>query len=160
MRRSHLLLMLGWVATSAGCRAQGGIAGRPSAQAGKARYENLCIGCHGADGAGTEHAPKLSDNGDLRGRSIERIHGTIAAGFPAAGMPPFGSLPSPQLDELAAYVASLNVPASEAAVVGDAAAGKQYYWGEGKCSTCHMAHGMGSSTGPDLSDVGSRLSAP
>jgi PQQ-dependent dehydrogenase (methanol/ethanol family) len=160
MRRYYLLLMLVWVATSAVCRAQVLVGAKLSPQAGKARYENLCIGCHNADGAGTEHAPKLSDNGDLRGRSIERIHGTIAAGFPASGMPPFGSLPSQQLDELAAYIASLNVPASEAAVAGDAAAGKQFYWGEGKCSSCHMAHGMGSSTGPDLSDVGSRLSAP
>ena len=131
-----------------------------SAQAGKARYENLCIGCHGQDGAGTEHAPRLADNTDLRGRSIDRIHGTIAAGFPASGMPPFGSLPSQQLDELAAYVSSLNVPASQAAVPGDVAAGKQYYWSEGKCATCHMVHGIGSSAGPDLSDVGSRLSAP
>ena len=91
---------------------------------------------------------------------MERIHGTIAAGFPAAGMPPFGGLPSQQLDELAAYVASLNVPASEAGMTGDVAAGKQFYWGEGKCGTCHMVHGIGSPTGPDLSDVGSRLSAP
>lgn len=131
-----------------------------SVAAGRARYENLCIGCHGQDGAGTEHAPKLSDNADLRGKPLDRIHGIIAAGFPAAGMPPFSGLPAKQVDELAAYVLSLNQSASEAEGSGDVAAGKAYFQGEGRCASCHMVHGMGSSTGPDLSDVGSRLSVP
>ena len=131
---------------------------QPSVSAGKHRYESLCIGCHGESGIGTEHAPALADNPDLR-RGVDRIRGVIAAGFPASGMPPFGGLPEPQLDELAAYIHSLNLPASESNSAGDVAAGKQYYWNEGQCSRCHMVHGMGSSTGPDLSDVGSHLSA-
>jgi len=130
-----------------------------SVKAGKARYDSLCAGCHGTDGAGTEHAPPLADNSDLRGRSIDRIHGTIAAGFPASGMPPFGSLPSEQLDDLAAYVRWLNLAASESVGPGDVAEGRRYFWIDGKCGTCHMVHGMGSSIGPDLSDVGTRLSA-
>ncbi|MCU1320132.1 MAG: Pyrrolo-quinoline quinone [Edaphobacter sp.] len=131
----------------------------PEVKNGKARYDSLCVGCHGADGVGTEHAPRLADNPDLRGRPKDRIHGTIAAGFPASGMPPFGSLPAEDLDALSAYVHWLNLPASQSTVLGDAAAGKQYFWNAGKCSTCHMVHGMGSSTGPDLSDIGARLSA-
>lgn len=132
----------------------------PSAASGKAKYNNLCIGCHGTDGSGTEHAPKLADNPDLRGKDIARIHSIIAAGFPAQGMPPFASMPSAEIDDLAAYVRSLNVTASESASSGNAEAGKQFYWNDGKCSTCHMVRGMGSATGPDLSDVGSRMSAP
>jgi PQQ-dependent dehydrogenase (methanol/ethanol family) len=130
-----------------------------SIKAGKARYDNVCAGCHGVEGIGTEHAPRLADNPDLRGRSVERIQGAIAAGFPASGMPPFGSLPTQQLTELARYVRSLNLPASQSVTVGDTAVGKLYFWTDGKCSSCHMVHGIGSSAGPDLSDVGSRLSA-
>ncbi|MEO6804380.1 MAG: PQQ-binding-like beta-propeller repeat protein [Granulicella sp.] len=126
---------------------------------GSASYGKLCVGCHGVDGAGTEQAPHLANNPDLRGRSIERIHGTIAAGFPASGMPPFGNLPAAQIDELAAYVRSLNLPAAESASAGDAGVGKEYFWNEGKCSGCHMVMGKGSSVGPDLSDAGARLSA-
>lgn len=126
---------------------------------GKARYLNLCVGCHGTNGVGTEHAPPLADNPDLWSRPLDRIRGTIAAGFPASGMPPFGSLPAGELDELATYVRWLNLSASESVTVGDVAAGKQYFWSEGKCASCHMVHGMGSASGPDLSDVGARLSA-
>ena len=143
------------------CTAQTSVAiSAGAAGSGKARYESLCIGCHGQNGTGTEHAPRLADNPDLRGKAIERIHETIAAGFPASGMPPFASLGKQPLDELAAYVRSLNVSASESATAGDAAGGRAYFWGDGKCSACHMVHGMGSPTGPDLSDVGTRLSSP
>jgi PQQ-dependent dehydrogenase (methanol/ethanol family) len=127
---------------------------------GKARYESLCVGCHGADGTGTEHAPRLADDPGLRGRPVERIHGIIAAGFPASGMPPFGNLPTEQIDELAEYVHSLNLPAAQSAMAGDPGAGKQYFWNDGRCSTCHMVRGIGSAVGPDLSDVGARLSGP
>lgn len=130
-----------------------------SVNAGEEHYKNLCIGCHGEHGVGTEHAPALANNPDLRGRNIRRIHDTIAAGFPAAGMPPFTGLPAQQIDEMAAYVRSLNLPASESKNAGDIPAGKQYYWNEGGCSSCHMVYGMGSAAGPDLSDVGSRMSA-
>jgi PQQ-dependent dehydrogenase (methanol/ethanol family) len=130
-----------------------------SAKAGQTRYDSLCAGCHGVNGVGTEHAPSLADSPDLRGRPLDRIRGTIAAGFPASGMPPFGSLPPEELDHLAAYVGSLNVPAASSGTTGDVAAGRQYFWNQGKCGTCHMVHGMGSATGPDLSDVGARLSA-
>lgn len=148
------VLLLPATLVSQGMPAQG-----PSVEAGKTTYGTLCAGCHGVNGIGTEHAPKLADNPDLRGRSIEKIHGTIAAGFPASGMPPFGSLPPLQIDELAAYVSSLNLSAAESAATGNAAAGRQFFWHEGLCNTCHMVHGMGSATGPDLSDLGLRLSA-
>jgi PQQ-dependent dehydrogenase (methanol/ethanol family) len=124
---------------------------------GKAAYENNCSGCHGVNGLGTGHAPKLADNPDLRGRPVARLHSTIAAGFPASGMPPFASLPAHDLDAIVMFVRSLNSPAAEAGVPGDASAGGQFFWGKGGCNACHMVHGMGSPLGPDLSDVGRRM---
>ncbi|HEV2273314.1 MAG TPA: PQQ-binding-like beta-propeller repeat protein [Acidobacteriaceae bacterium] len=133
--------------------------GTSMVQEGKAAYGANCSGCHGTDGAGTEQAPRLAENQDLRGRSQDRLRNVIAAGFPAAGMPPFASLPSHDLDAIAAYVHSLNSPAAETATAGDPSMGRQFFRGNGKCGTCHMVHGIGSSIGPDLSDVGRRMTA-
>jgi PQQ-dependent dehydrogenase (methanol/ethanol family) len=127
-------------------------------QEGKAVYASNCSGCHGADTFGTDHAPKLTGNPDVRRRSVEQLHNLIESGIPAGGMPAF-ALPKQELDSVAAFVHSLNSPASQAIVTGDEAAGGQFFWGAGNCGSCHMVHGRGSSTGPDLSDVGGRLTA-
>ena len=120
-------------------------------------YATNCSGCHGADTFGTDHAPKLSGNPDVRRRSLEQLRNLIVSGIPSAGMPAFGSLPPHQLDAVAAFIRSLNSPASQTIVPGDAALGSQFFWNQGNCGSCHMVHGQGSSTGPDLSDVGSRM---
>jgi PQQ-dependent dehydrogenase (methanol/ethanol family) len=126
-------------------------------QDGKAVYASNCSGCHGADTLGTDHAPRLTGNPDVRRRSVEQLRSLLESGIPATGMPAFASLPPHQLDAVAAFVHSLNSPASQAVVPGDAAAGSQFFWGEGNCGSCHMIHGRGSAKGPDLSDVGSRM---
>jgi PQQ-dependent dehydrogenase (methanol/ethanol family) len=120
-------------------------------------YTNNCSGCHGADTLGTDHAPKLTGNPNVRRRSVEQLRSFLEAGAPAAGMPAFASLPAQRLDAVAAYVNSLNAPASQAIIPGDAAAGSEFFWGKGNCGGCHMVHGRGSAKGPDLSDAGSRM---
>ncbi|MGH9327159.1 MAG: PQQ-binding-like beta-propeller repeat protein [Terriglobia bacterium] len=72
-------------------------------------------------------------------------------------MPSFANLPGDELDALAAFVHALNSPAAESAVPGDQAAGEDYFFGAGKCSSCHMVDGRGSAVGPDLSDVANEL---
>ena len=57
------------------------------------------------------------------------------------------------LDALATMIVSLNASAAKATVPGDAAAGKQFFFGKGQCASCHMVHGEGSPIGPDLSDI-------
>ena len=126
---------------------------------GSSVYANNCSGCHGADGNGTGHAPQLAGNQDLRGRSTDKLRDIIAAGFPASGMPPFAGLPAHDLDAVATFVRSLNSAASDVAIPGDASLGEQFFWGKGNCGACHMVHGMGSALGPDLSDVGRRMTA-
>jgi PQQ-dependent dehydrogenase (methanol/ethanol family) len=128
-------------------------------QDGKTVYAGMCSGCHGADTFGTDHAPKLTGNSDVRRRTVEQLRNLISSGIPAGGMPSFVSLPPRQLDAVAAYIHSLNSPASQTIVPGDTALGGQFFWGEGNCGSCHMVHGRGSSKGPDLSDVGSRMTA-
>ena len=120
-------------------------------------YGSSCTGCHGADALGTDRAPRLTGNPDVSRRTVDQLRNLIKAGIPSGGMPAFGTLPPQQIDALAAYIHSLNSPASQTIVPGDAAAGGKVFWGEGNCGSCHMVHGRGSSTGPDLSDVGSRM---
>jgi mono/diheme cytochrome c family protein len=127
-------------------------------QDGKTVYASNCSGCHGADTNGTDHAPKLTGNPDVRSRSVEQLRNLIVSGIPDAGMPAF-ALPAHQLDPVAAYVNSLNAPASQTTVAGEVTMDGQFFWGEGNCGSCHMVQGEGASKGPDLSDVGSGLKA-
>jgi putative heme-binding domain-containing protein len=71
-------------------------------------------------------------------------------------MPPF-DLPDAELDALAALVLSLNAPAANEQLPGDARAGELFFFGKGQCASCHMVQGRGAATGPDLSSVGARL---
>ena len=135
---------------------------RPPAAASKvdARqiYAKLCAGCHGADAHGTQQGPGLAGNPWVRKRSPQRVRRLIQNGIPAAGMPPF-DLPAAELDALAALIASLNSSAAESSVPGDQAAGREFFFGKGQCSSCHMVYGAGEAIGPDLSSVGREMTA-
>jgi PQQ-dependent dehydrogenase (methanol/ethanol family) len=120
-------------------------------------FAEKCAGCHGADARGTDRGPALAGSRRLRGRSTMQLRSTIRKGVVTSGMPPF-DLADDQLDTLAALVRSLNAPAAESVVAGETRIGEQFFFGKGKCGSCHMVHGSGAPTGPDLSDVGSRLS--
>ena len=118
----------------------------------KQTYTKLCAGCHGDDARGTQQGPGLAGNEWVRRRSVQSLRNVIRNGIPAAGMPSF-DLPAPTIEALAAMIVSLNASASESNVPGDAAAGKQFFFGKGQCASCHMVFGEGSPIGPDLSNV-------
>jgi PQQ-dependent dehydrogenase (methanol/ethanol family) len=113
-----------------------------------------CAICHGADAHGGEYGPALAGNSDLRGQSASWIHDVIHNGIPSRGMPAF-DLPANELDALAALLRSLNVPGVEKSVPGDGLIGEQYFFGTGKCASCHMVDGRGAAVGPDLSNIAS-----
>ncbi len=111
-----------------------------------------CAVCHGADAHGGQYGPSLAGNKDLRGKPVSWSRNVIHNGIPSRGMPAF-NLPAGELDALAALIQSLNLPAVENTVSGDRAAGEQYFFGAGKCASCHMVSGRGAAVGPDLSNV-------
>jgi putative heme-binding domain-containing protein len=119
-------------------------------------YAKLCAGCHGADARGTQQGPGLSGNSGVRRRSPQMLRQLIQNGIPAAGMPSF-DLPPDALGVLAALIASLNSSAAESIVAGDQTAGKEFFFGRGQCSSCHMVYGAGGTMGPDLSNVGREM---
>jgi PQQ-dependent dehydrogenase (methanol/ethanol family) len=134
-------------------------ASQPPAGDIKQTYVKLCGGCHGDDARGTQQGPGLAGSPGMRRRSIQNLRSVIRNGIPAAGMPAF-ELPDATIDALANLVASLNASAADSTVPGDRAAGKQFFFGKGQCSTCHMVNGEGSAIGPDLSNVAREMSVP
>ena len=108
-------------------------------------YAERCAGCHGADFRGNDQGPELKGNPLMRRLSVQRLRNIIKSGIPNTGMPPF-DLPAQDLDALASLVRSLNSRAAESDVPGSPAAGEQFFFGKGKCGSCHMrtAHRSGS----------------
>lgn len=148
---------LSWLAATPPLEAQGRVVGNPElVKNGQAQFALRCVGCHGAEAQGSDHAPALAGNRRLRARSTEQIRLTIRNGVPSAGMPAF-DLPKGQLDALAEFVHSLNSAAADTPLPGDPEAGRQVFFGSGNCASCHMVFGVGAPTGPDLSSAGSSL---
>ena len=92
------------------------------------------------------------ESATARERSISQLRDLIHHGMPALGMPAF-DLPADHLDALAALVHSLNAPAADRTVPGDAVAGEQFFFGKGQCASCHMVYGRGNPIGPDLTGI-------
>jgi PQQ-dependent dehydrogenase (methanol/ethanol family) len=118
-------------------------------------FGSTCSVCHGGTGEGTDRAPALMSNRQLRGKSEDDIAKIINGG--RGNMPSFAFLPADQIQTLAHYVRSLNADAFDAQPTGDVSAGAAYFSGTGRCAECHSVQGNGGSNGPDLSNVGHQL---
>jgi cytochrome c oxidase cbb3-type subunit 3 len=91
-------------------------------EAGRARFTRTCAPCHGEQAQGLI-GPNLTDDRWIHGGTVEQIFQSVAKGWPAKGMPPWGRALKP--DELAAvvsYVRSLqgSHPPNARAPEGDA----------------------------------------
>ena len=128
----------------------------PSPADAQENFAKLCAGCHGADAHGSQQGPGLAGSAGLRRRSVQSLRNVILKGIPAAGMPSF-ELPDADVDALVALLKSLNAPAADTRVPGDRAAGKEFFFGDGQCASCHMVYCAGEPIGPDLSNVAREL---
>jgi len=124
-------------------------------------FTEKCSVCHGGDATGGDRGPALANNRRLRTRSAADLAAIIRDGTPG-GMPAF-ALPEDQISQLAGYVHSLNATAFEMKPDGDPAAGETFFFGNGKCGSCHVVGGRGStpgipnSGGPDLSNIARQM---
>jgi PQQ-dependent dehydrogenase (methanol/ethanol family) len=125
---------------------------------GAAVFQRVCSSCHGDRGAGGR-ASALVQNRRLRALPRAEIENIIRNGMPN-GMPPFGSLPEPDLQAVTDFVRSFNASAFDLEPAGDAAAGQSFFFGKGNCSSCHIARGKGAAGGPDLSNIGRQMTVP
>jgi PQQ-dependent dehydrogenase (methanol/ethanol family) len=117
-----------------------------------APFGQTCAVCHGGDAEGTDRAPALLGNRQLRGKSDADIAAIIKGG--RGNMPSFSFLPDEQIQTLAHFVHSLNADAYDVKPAGDTAAGAAIFFGAGHCAECHTAQGRGGTNGPDLSHIG------
>jgi cytochrome c oxidase cbb3-type subunit 3 len=121
-------------------------------QAGEIRFTAQCGFCHGRDAAGGESGPDLTRSdlvaADLRG---DKIGPLLLAGRPDLGMPAF-ELSNADRDAIVAFIHDQTTKfealgGGRRAVdvadlsTGDAAAGRRYFNGAGRCSGCHSPTG-------------------
>lgn len=122
------------------------------AMAGQAIFRQNCGFCHGQDGRGASGPDLIRStlvNHDVNGNLLGPV---VHSGRPEKGMPAF-QIPDPQIQQIAAFLhaqadlastVARRVPTEyplEKLLVGNADAGREYFNGAGKCSTCHSISG-------------------
>jgi cytochrome c oxidase cbb3-type subunit 3 len=128
----------------------GELAGNPAAlNIGRNLFLNNCATCHGSDGGGAPGFPNLADKDWLWGGDPDTVVATIANGRTGI-MPPWGeTLGSRGVENVLAYVVSLQGRKLE---VGDVKAGALKF-GE-LCAACHGGDARGNPQlgAPNLAD--------
>ncbi|MGE5199319.1 MAG: c-type cytochrome [Rhodospirillaceae bacterium] len=75
---------------------------------GEARFTRTCAPCHGERAQGLI-GPNLTDDRWIHGGTVEQIFQTVAKGWPAKGMPPWGRALKPEeLAALVSYIRSIQ----------------------------------------------------
>jgi len=135
-------------------------AGDPKmAKLGEFQFRINCAFCHGLGGRGGGRGPDLTRAHKRHGDSDSDLFATINNGVPGTAMPANGStgqgvgMTNEEIWQVITYLRSVQVKAP-AKPIGDAAHGKQLFYGDANCSGCHMVQGKGGRLGPNLTAVG------
>src|SRR6185503_11208199 len=89
------------------------------------QFVQTCTLCHGGDARGTDRAPSLVNNADLRSMPDSAISDVIRKG--KGGMPAFLLSPA-EIETLTRYVRSLNATNLETTAAGNAKAGESIFF--------------------------------
>jgi cytochrome c oxidase cbb3-type subunit III len=131
-----------------------------AAKLGEFQFRINCAFCHGLSGRGGGRGPDLTKAQKRHGNADADLFRTISQGVPGTAMPAGtnGGIGVGMTDEeiwqVITYLRSVQVKAPEKPV-GDAAHGKELFYGSARCGTCHMVEGKGGRLGPDLTVAGS-----
>jgi putative heme-binding domain-containing protein len=126
---------------------------------GKQVFAGTCAGCHGLDGMGTERAPNIVTNPQVRRLSHKELAEIISGGVPGTGMPGFKSLGASTIKAVTDYVRSMQGDSHNAPLPGDPKRGEELFFGKGECSNCHTTAGRGGFIAPELTTYGQTHSA-
>ena len=126
---------------------------------GQRLFRAQCGRCHGRDAKGNDEtgAPDLTIGQFTYASTDQGMFEVIQDGIDNTAMIGISSRASDQaVWQIVSYINSLNFDPSDYNLPGDASGGAQAYEAQ-NCSQCHMVNGDGGRLGPDLSDVGGRL---
>jgi cytochrome c oxidase cbb3-type subunit III len=130
-----------------------------AAKAGEYEFRINCALCHGLGAHGGGRGPDLTRAQKKHAHSDAELFQVISNGIPGTVMPANGTngqgvgMTDEEIWQIITYIRSVEVKAS-ATPVGNAAHGKELFYGDANCSLCHMVEGKGGRVGPDLSSVG------
>jgi cytochrome c oxidase cbb3-type subunit 3 len=128
---------------------------------GKQQFQQACGFCHGNDATGSRGPDLVRSPLVNRDQDAKLIGPAVKNGRPDKGMPAFAYTDA-QLSDIAAFLHeqvrvaldSNTVPRDypvEKLATGNAAAGKEYFYGAGHCDSCHSPTG-------DLAGIAKRYS--
>ena len=130
-----------------------------AAKAGEYEFRINCALCHGLGAHGGGRGPDLTRAQKKHAHSDAELFQVISNGIPGTVMPANGTngqgvgMTDEEIWQIITYIRSVEVKAP-ATPVGNAAHGKELFYGDANCSLCHMVEGKGGRIGPDLSSVG------
>jgi putative heme-binding domain-containing protein len=134
-----------------------------AAKLGESQFRANCAFCHGLGARGGGRGPDLTRAQKRHGNADADLFRTINEGVPGTAMPPNGAtqqgvgMTEEEIWQVISYIRRVQAKAP-AQIVGNAAHGKELFYGGAACSTCHMIQGKGGRLGPDLSTTGSARS--
>jgi len=123
-------------------------------QQGQKIFAASCAACHGLDGRGGERAPNIAGSTRLQHLPDAGLSTIVRNGVPGTGMPAFASFTPAEIHAVVAHLRVLQGQGKTQPLPGDAARGKELFFGRAECSSCHMVRGQGGFLGPDLSTYG------
>jgi len=129
-----------------------------AAKAGEYEFRINCALCHGLGAKGGGRGPDLTRAVKKHTHNDAEMFQVISNGIPGTAMPANGTngqgvgMTEEEIWQIIAYIRSQEV--KNAVASGDAAHGKELFYGDANCALCHMVDGKGGRLGPDLSGVG------
>ena len=130
-----------------------------AAKAGESEFRINCALCHGLGAHGGGRGPDLTRAQKKHVHSDGEMFQVISNGIPGTVMPANGTngqgvgMTDEEIWQIITYIRSVEVKAA-ANASGNAARGKQLFYGDANCSLCHMVEGKGGRVGPELTSVG------
>lgn len=130
-----------------------------AAKAGEYEFRINCALCHGLGAHGGGRGPDLTRAQKKHAHSDADMFQVISNGIAGTAMPANGTngqgvgMTDEEIWQLIAYIRSVEVKAP-AKPLGNAAHGKELFYGDANCSLCHMVEGKGGRLGPDLTSAG------
>lgn len=120
---------------------------------GERAYGTTCVVCHGPDGNLIEGID-LGRGQYRRDYTDAQLLGIIIEGVPDTTMPPNPGMSVEQAERIVDYLRAWAERDTGDALAGDRDRGRDLFFGQGDCTSCHAVNGRGARHGPDLSAIG------